>query len=134
MGVSVTPRARSISYCIERVATSFGLTFDDLVGPEQVQPVSSVRQIAMHVARRVTGHTYETLGRTFQRDHTTVMTGYRHTGDRVRKHPWMKRRVDRLVAQLSSELGLIPSHDPGGSVQSQLNGASSPALGEGSPS
>jgi len=54
-----------------------GLKREDLVGPKRISRIARVRQAAMYVARQMTGLSFPEIGRRFNRDHTTVLHGYR---------------------------------------------------------
>lgn len=55
------------------VAAYYGLTVNQLCGPERARIYSRPRQVAMFLARKMTGRSLPEIGRAFQRDHSTVL-------------------------------------------------------------
>ena len=66
------------------VAARFGLTRDQMRGQDQQRAVARPRQIAMFLARELTGQSLPRIGMHFARDHTTVLHA--------------TRRIARLIA------------------------------------
>jgi chromosomal replication initiator protein len=55
------------------VAEGFGLRRDDLIARCRTKEVASPRQVAMYLARELTGVSLPQIGRAFNRDHATVL-------------------------------------------------------------
>jgi chromosomal replication initiator protein len=55
------------------VAEGFGLRPDDLIARCRTKEVASPRQVAMYLARELTGVSLPQIGRAFNRDHATVL-------------------------------------------------------------
>lgn len=72
-----TPRT-SIAAVQETVARECGVTVADLRGPRRMRRIAHPRQIAMALARELTGASLPEIGRQFGRDHTTVLHGCRN--------------------------------------------------------
>lgn len=58
----------------------------------------------MYVAREVTGHTYFVIGQSFHRDHSIVINYCKNIRDMRYRRPWVRARLDRLVAQARAEI------------------------------
>ena len=54
-------------------AKRYGLTIDMLISPSRKRALTRSRQIAMYLASVMTSASLSTLGRRFQRDHTTIL-------------------------------------------------------------
>lgn len=66
------------------VADTYGLTVSELIGRDRSPRVAYPRQVAMYVARRVTGKSLPLIGRRFDgRDHTTIIHGIRRVEQRL---------------------------------------------------
>ena len=79
----MTLTVRSIQLATAR---HYSLTLAELVGPRRHQGVVKPRQLAMWLARRLTGCSFPELGRAFGgRDHTTVL--------------YACRKLDRMIAE-----------------------------------
>jgi chromosomal replication initiator protein len=63
---------------IKATAEHFGTTPDDLVSARRTRPLARRRQVAMYVARKMTGRSLLFIGRKIgDRHHTTVLHGVR---------------------------------------------------------
>jgi chromosomal replication initiator protein len=67
------------------VCARFGLSREQMQSPNRARIVSRPRQIAMFLAREMTGLSLPRIGRHFGRDHTTIL--------------YAARKIARLVAQ-----------------------------------
>src|SRR5437763_1484919 len=91
---------------IERaVCLRFGLTAERLRGRERCRKVARPRQMAMFLARELTGASLPMIGRHFQRDHTTVLWAVRKIAAMQESHP----RIVTYLAEIRLLLaGQIP--------------------------
>jgi chromosomal replication initiator protein len=87
---SLYPRARAaerkptISEIQAVVGQHFGLTRDELLSAARTAHVAWPRQIAMYLARELSGESLPAIGREFGgRDHTTVLHAWRRTSTRI---------------------------------------------------
>lgn len=58
---------------MKRVATAFGVSEKELLGPSRLRTVLIPRQVAMYLARELTGLSLPRIAAAFGRDHTTVL-------------------------------------------------------------
>ena len=75
------------------VAARFGLTRDQIRGLDRQRAVARPRQIAMFLARELTGQSLPRIGMHFARDHTTVL--------------YATRRIARLIAADACVAGAV---------------------------
>jgi chromosomal replication initiator protein len=69
---------------VERaVCLRFKMSRDQLLARNTARKVSRPRQIAMYLARELTGASYPRLGQHFARDHTSVLYAWRQTKKRM---------------------------------------------------
>jgi chromosomal replication initiator protein len=69
---------------VERaVCLRFQISRDQLLARNTARAVSRPRQIAMYLARELTGASYPRLGQHFARDHTSVLYAWRMTVKRM---------------------------------------------------
>lgn len=83
---------------IDETAFLFDVDIEDLVGPSRREPIVFIRLIAMAAARSL-GASYPSIGRAFNRDHTTVMSACK----RVARSPQLAWRADAIVKALTSD-------------------------------
>ncbi|MCA9564528.1 MAG: chromosomal replication initiator protein DnaA [Myxococcales bacterium] len=99
-------RAESRSVSVEKiqktVCTYFNVRLADLRGKTRKRDVSHPRQIAMYLAKEITGESYPQLGKAFGgRDHTTVLAGYRRIESMISEDMTTRAAVENLARQLS---------------------------------
>ena len=81
----------------------FGLSADELLSPARTARVAWPRQVAMYLARELTGESLPTIGRQFGgRDHTTVLHAWRRTSARIASDEISREAVDKLCEALDS--------------------------------
>lgn len=85
------------------VADHFGVKLSDLQGHERYRFVAEPRAIAMYLARKLTGLSYEHLGRGFGgKDHTTVMNAVQKVTKRAASDQQLRGKLEELEALLDS--------------------------------
>lgn len=112
---------------VERaVCLRFQLSREQLQERNPRRAVARPRQIAMYLARELTGASYPKLARYFRRDHTTVLFAWRETIARMAADARFKAEVEGCreilqktgrwkdnVARAVKERGIVDDrHDP----------------------
>ena len=99
---SLMPRIypRSIADVQVAVCEEFTIPRAKMLADIQTKEITIPRQIAMYLAREVTNKTFYTIGRSFNRDHTTIAFAYRAIQKRI-ENGWLLAPV---VARLRAEL------------------------------
>jgi|GEM_PF-6142208 len=130
------------------VCARFGLSVEQIRGPDKVRGIARPRQIVMFLAREMTALSYPRIGAHFHRDHTTVLSGERRIRELMLQKPKLaeyvkecralvKPRERELARELANQpLVTIQSHDqtdlPHVRVSAQEGGGGrSNAVGEG---
>jgi chromosomal replication initiator protein len=86
---------------VSQVAEAFGLSTDNLVGPDRRQEVVLPRQIAMYLLRVEANCSLPKIGETFGgRDHTTVMHACQKVTDLLERDDKLRRRVFDIREQI----------------------------------
>lgn len=96
------PGSDRIRPVVQLVARRHGLGVRELLGRGRRSPHALSRHTAMWLARHCLLPTpsYPEIGRSFGRDHTTVMNGCRRVAERYAADPWFRRQVWELVREL----------------------------------
>lgn len=87
----------------------------ELLLHRRTHELAEPRQIAMYLARRLTGASSAQLGRVFHRDHSTVLYGYDSVAARMEQDPHFAQRVNEieaLVRSVHAELRELVSSQP----------------------
>jgi chromosomal replication initiator protein len=94
----------SVGEIAEATCRRFGLTAEELLSSSRTARISQPRQIAMYLARELTGESLPAIGRQFGgRDHTTVMHAHRRTTGRLLEDNETRRLVENLLTDLRGE-------------------------------
>jgi chromosomal replication initiator protein len=86
---------------VSKVAGAFGVTVENLVGPERRQEVALPRQIAMYLLRVETNCSLPKIGETLGgRDHTTVMYACQKISDLLERDDKLRHQVIEIREQI----------------------------------
>jgi chromosomal replication initiator protein len=92
---------RTIADVQAATCAHFGITRAELLSAQRSARLAWPRQLAMYLARQLTGESLPAIGREFGgRDHTTVMHACKRAGKRVAEEPAARDAVEKLCAQL----------------------------------
>lgn len=92
------PKVREI---IKEVAIEFGVTINDLFGKRRVKKITTARQVACYLARRLTIRSYPEIGAIMNLDHTTVLHAYRKIQILIHKDDDLIEKIARLGDRLT---------------------------------
>ncbi len=83
---------------IKTVCSYFNVSAKDILGRVRTKPIAYPRQIAMYLARQHTNLSFPDLGRTFCKDHTTVLNACQRIKSALddREDPAIKADVDAI--------------------------------------
>ncbi|PVB63213.1 chromosomal replication initiator protein DnaA [Labrenzia sp. 011] len=91
------PRLIKVEEIQQVVCKHFSVTKADLLSSCRARVLVRPRQIAMYIAKVVTGRSLPEIGRRFgNRDHTTVLHAVRKIGDMVSKDPVLSQEIELL--------------------------------------
>jgi chromosomal replication initiator protein len=93
----------SIAEIQAAVGAHFGLTPGELLSTTRSARIAWPRQVAMYLARELTGESLPSIGRHFGgRDHTTVLHACRRAGTRLADDDDARRAVEKLCESLTA--------------------------------
>ena len=85
------------------VAAHFNLPIESMWTKKKTQEIVNARQVAMHLARELTGSPLKTIGSKFGgRDHSTVIHACAQVADRIKQDHSFKQHIDQIVNNLYS--------------------------------
>ena len=89
---------------IQKVTSEhFQLPLDSMWTKKKTQEIVTARQVAMHLARELTGSPLKSIGAKFGgRDHSTVIHACVQVAERMKADPGFKQHVDQIVSKLYS--------------------------------
>lgn len=93
----------SLGSIIRAAARLHDVRPQEIIGPSRSRTVAGARSLAMYLARRLTGRSFQAIGAACGgRDHSTVMHGVRACRGRLARDPALAADVERIVGDLSS--------------------------------
>lgn len=86
------------------IARQFDTPVDDLLSKSRKRAVTFPRQVAMYLARKLTGEGLNDIGRTFNRDHSTVVHAIRVISEAINSNGSVKGQIELLTDKIRKEL------------------------------
>ncbi len=94
-------RKRTVAEIQAATCDQFGLSPEELLSPARAARIARPRQLAMYLARELTGESLPAIGRQFGgRDHTTVLHAWRRTSARIADDDATREAVEKLCRAL----------------------------------
>jgi len=85
------------------VSTYYGVSIIEIDSPRRHASIVLPRQVAMYLAKKLTGLSYPQIGRQLGgRDHSTVISGVRRIEHYLKQHPAMALTIDKLEQEIMS--------------------------------
>jgi chromosomal replication initiator protein len=86
------------------VAERFALSTDELVSPTRTARISWPRQLAIHLARELTGSSLQAIGEAFGgRNHATVLHACKRVSERLAEDDNVAHELDSLTQRLDHQ-------------------------------
>lgn len=99
--VSLPHRQLEAGEILARVATYYGVSMEELLGPRRNRAVAMARQVAMYLVRDLTSLSLPQIGRALgDRDHTTVMYGVEKIAALFEKDDALRHQVLEIKTEL----------------------------------
>ena len=95
--MAITPE-KVIGY----VSQKYGVPVEDIVGKRKTGDVVTARQVAMYLLRDMTELSYESVGKAFNRDHSTVVSSYAKIKDVIAKDAVFDAQIEDMKNDLRS--------------------------------
>ncbi|HTW40985.1 MAG TPA: chromosomal replication initiator protein DnaA [Solirubrobacteraceae bacterium] len=94
-------RTRTVTEIQTAICEHFSLSSEELLSSSRTSRIAWPRQLAMYLARELTGQSLPAIGRQFGgRDHTTVLHAWRRTSTKLATDPHSRDAVDKLCHAL----------------------------------
>jgi chromosomal replication initiator protein len=112
-GGSTHREPRSVKEIQAAACQHFGLSSEELLSSARTARIAWPRQVAMYLARELTGESLPAIGRHFGgRDHTTVLHAWRRTTARIAADEASRVAVEKLCGELGYEPPQPQPHSP----------------------
>ena len=97
------PEPIKIERIIEVVARCYQVSESDILSNRRPANIALARQIAMYIAKETTELSYQAIGETFGRDHSTVIYNVEKAEKHITDKPYEKEIIDEIIRNLKSE-------------------------------
>ncbi len=89
---------------VERIlaasARTFGVKVEEILSAKRADNIANARHFAIYIIRRVTEMSYETIGKIFNRHHTTIMSSYNTMDLEIKTVKGMEEKVKRVMKEV----------------------------------
>ncbi|MDE3275605.1 MAG: chromosomal replication initiator protein DnaA [Verrucomicrobiota bacterium] len=96
----VTIRRLSVEEIIKAVCSFYDTSYAEILSSNRTQPLATARQVAMFLARKLTGQSTPTVASEFKRNHTTVIYGAEAIQKRLSVEPKLRKSIEQITEQL----------------------------------
>lgn len=90
-----------IENIIEKTAFTFGVTPEEMKSKRRDANINEARQAAMYIIRVITAATLETIGKTFDKNHSTVNNSLKNVQTKIEKDPKYKNLINELIKNIN---------------------------------
>ena len=96
----VTIRRLSVEEIIKAVCSFYDTSYAEILSSNRTQPLATARQVALFLARKLTGQSTPTVASEFKRNHTTVIYGAESIQKRLSVEPKLRKSIEQITEQL----------------------------------
>lgn len=86
----------SVDIIQRTVAEFYDLRHSDLLGKKRSQDIAWPRQVAMHLSRTLTNHSFPKIGEAFCRNHATILYAHSQVEERAKEDPALRQTLSVL--------------------------------------
>lgn len=85
------------------VAHKYGVTIDDIRGKRRTREIAQARHVCIYIMRTVTDLSLPSLGRIFNRDHTTILSSIDTIQAKIREDASLENDIDDLIKEIRNQ-------------------------------
>ncbi len=89
---------------VERIlgasARVFGVKVEEILSAKRADNIANARHFAIYIIRRLTEMSYETIGKIFNRHHTTIMASYSTMELEIKTVKGMEEKVNKVIKEI----------------------------------
>lgn len=82
------------------VANHFNLKLEDIDSRKRTKDIAAARQVAMYVCRDLLDETFESIGHSFNRDYTTVISNTQVIESKMKENPAYNQEITALIEKI----------------------------------
>ena len=96
----VTMRRLTVDEIIKEVCSTYDVSATEMLANNRTQPLATARQVAMFLARKLTGKSLDSVAEAFDRNHTTILHGSQSIQKRISIETGLKETLEKITERL----------------------------------
>ncbi|MBQ7298720.1 MAG: chromosomal replication initiator protein DnaA [Clostridia bacterium] len=88
---------------LNAVARKYGVTIEDIRGKRRTREIAQARHVSIYIMRNVTDLSLPSLGRVFNRDHTTILSSVETIQAKIREDASLENDIDDLIKEITNQ-------------------------------
>lgn len=97
---SSEPVAVTVDKIIERVAKKYGITPEDIKGRKRTREIATPRHISIYIIRKMTELSLPAIGKTMNRDHTTIMSSIDFVENELKTNSLLEIEINEIIKEI----------------------------------
>ncbi len=85
------------------VARKYGVTVEDIRGKRRTREIAQARHVCIYIMRTVTDLSLPSIGRVFNRDHTTILSSVDTIQAKIREDASLENDIDDLIKEITNQ-------------------------------
>jgi len=85
------------------VARKYGVTIEDIRGKRRTREIAQARHVCIYIMRTVTDMSLPSIGRVFNRDHTTILSSVETIQAKIREDASLENDIDDLIKEITNQ-------------------------------
>ena len=94
------PIAVTIDKIIAKVSEKYAVAVDDIKSRKKTKDISTARHVAIYIIRTITDMSLAAIGKTFSRDHSTIMSSLNVIETEIKGNPSFEMEINALVTDI----------------------------------
>jgi len=86
---------------VERVAKKYGVSTEDIYGRKRTKHIAFARATAIYIIRKITDMSFPSIGKIFDRDHSTIINAHQMIVDEFAKNPLLEIEIADLIKEIT---------------------------------
>ena len=97
------PVSVTVDKIFATVYKKYGIKKEDLIGKSRSREIAQARHVAIYLIRKITEMSLPNIGKTFNRDHTTVLSSYDIIEDKLKKDAMLTLDINEMMKEITGE-------------------------------
>lgn len=85
------------------VARKYGVTVEDIRGKRRTREIAQARHVCIYIMRTVTDLSLPSIGRVFNRDHSTILSSIETIQQKIREDASLENDIDDLIKEITNQ-------------------------------